>query len=112
MTDPDVLTRQTVDLLRDLIRNACVNDGSADSGGEIRSVRTLEGFFAGSGLELEVVEPHPGRASLIARIRGTDRTAPSLALVGHINIISKLGAWPAGRALLDEFAESLGGMVR
>jgi len=32
--------------------------------------------------------------------------------LGHINIISKLGAWPAGRALLDEFAESLGGMVR
>jgi len=87
MTDPDVLTRQTVDLLRDLIRNACVNDGTADSGGEIRSVRTLEGFFAGSGLELEVVEPHPGRASLIARIRGTDPTAPSLALVGHTDVV-------------------------
>jgi acetylornithine deacetylase/succinyl-diaminopimelate desuccinylase-like protein len=87
MTDPDVLTRQTVDLLRDLIRNACVNDGTPDSGGEIRSVRTLEGFFAGSGLELEVVEPHPGRASLIARIRGTDQTAPTLALVGHIDVV-------------------------
>ncbi|POH64828.1 acetylornithine deacetylase [Cryobacterium zongtaii] len=87
MTDPDVLTRQTVDLLRDLIRNACVNDGTADSGGEIRSVRTLEGFFAGSGLELEVVEPHPGRASLIARLRGTDKTAPSLALVGHTDVV-------------------------
>jgi acetylornithine deacetylase/succinyl-diaminopimelate desuccinylase-like protein len=87
MTDPDVLTRQTVDLLRDLIRNACVNDGTADSGGEIRSVRTLEGFFAGSGLEIEVVEPHPGRASLIARIRGTDPAAPSLALVGHIDVV-------------------------
>ncbi|WP_130177334.1 alpha/beta hydrolase [Cryobacterium sp. SO1] len=31
---------------------------------------------------------------------------------GHINIASKLGDWPAGRALLDEFAESLAGMVR
>lgn len=87
MTDPDVLTRQTVDLLRDLIRNACVNDGSPDSGGEIRSVRTLEGFFAGSGLELEVVEPHPGRGSLIARLRGTDPAVPALALVGHIDVV-------------------------
>ena len=87
MTDPDVLTRQTVDLLRDLIRNACVNDGTPDSGGEIRSVRTLEGFFAGSGLELEVVEPQPGRASLIARLRGTEPAAPSLALVGHIDVV-------------------------
>jgi len=31
---------------------------------------------------------------------------------GHINIASKLGAWPAGRAILDDFAESLAGMVR
>ncbi|MBX0300794.1 alpha/beta hydrolase [Cryobacterium sp. 1639] len=31
---------------------------------------------------------------------------------GHINAASKLGAWPAGRAILDEFALSLGGMVR
>ena len=32
--------------------------------------------------------------------------------LGHINIASKLGNWPAGRAILDEFAESLAGMVR
>ena len=31
---------------------------------------------------------------------------------GHINAASKLGAWPAGRAILDEFAQSLAGMVR
>ena len=31
---------------------------------------------------------------------------------GHINSASNLGAWPVGRALLDEFAESLSGMVR
>ena len=32
--------------------------------------------------------------------------------IGHINNASNLGAWPAGRALLDEFALSLAGMVR
>lgn len=31
---------------------------------------------------------------------------------GHINAASKLGAWPAGRAILDDFALSLSGMVR
>ncbi|MCY7290381.1 MAG: M20/M25/M40 family metallo-hydrolase [Cryobacterium sp.] len=106
MTDYDALTRQSVDLLRDLIRNACVNDGSPDSGGEIRSVRTLEGFFAGSGLDLEVVEPHPGRASLIARIRGTDPTAPALALVGHLDVVpvDDDGGWtrdPFGAEVVD-----------
>jgi len=101
MTDHEALTRQTVDLLRDLIRNACVNDGSPDSGGEIRSVRTIEGFLAGSGLEIEVVEPHPGRASLVARIPGTDRSAPSLALVGHTDVVpvneAGWAATPSGR---------------
>ena len=105
MSDHEALTRQTVDLLRDLIRNACVNDGTPDSGGEIRSVRTLEGFFAGSGLDLEVVEPHPGRASLIARIRGTDPTAPTLALVGHLDVVPvDDGGWtrdPFGAEIVD-----------
>jgi predicted alpha/beta hydrolase family esterase len=32
--------------------------------------------------------------------------------IGHINNASNLGAWPAGRMLLDEFAESLAGAVR
>jgi predicted alpha/beta hydrolase family esterase len=32
--------------------------------------------------------------------------------LGHINSASNLGAWPAGREILDEFAVSLSGMVR
>jgi predicted alpha/beta hydrolase family esterase len=51
---------------------------------------------------------------------GTARTLAStwgagfveVGRLGHINSASNLGAWPAGRALLDEFAESLAGAVR
>ena len=32
--------------------------------------------------------------------------------LGHVNAVSKLGAWPAGRDILEEFALSLNGMVR
>jgi acetylornithine deacetylase/succinyl-diaminopimelate desuccinylase-like protein len=81
------LAEQTTELLQALIRNRCVNDGTPDSGHEIRTVRTLQEFFEGSGLEGVVVEPHPGRASLIIRIPGTDPTAPSLALVGHTDVV-------------------------
>jgi acetylornithine deacetylase/succinyl-diaminopimelate desuccinylase-like protein len=81
------LADQTTELLRELIRNECVNDGTADSGHELRTVRTLQGFFEGSGLTGVVVEPHPERASLIVRIEGTDPTAPSLALVGHTDVV-------------------------
>ncbi len=81
------LAEQTTVLLQQLIRNAAVNDGTPDSGQEWRQVRTLQEFFAGSGLEGVVVEPHPGRQSLIVRIEGTDPGAPSLALVGHTDVV-------------------------
>lgn len=78
---------QTTELLQAIIQNACVNDGTPDSGQEIRTVETLQSFFEGSGLEGVVVEPHPGRASLVVRIEGTDPSAPSLALVGHTDVV-------------------------
>lgn len=81
------LAQQTTQLLQELIRNAAVNDGTPDSGHEHRQVRTLQRFFEGSGLEGVVIEPHPGRASLIIRIEGTDPSAPSLALVGHTDVV-------------------------
>ncbi|MGH8873402.1 MAG: M20/M25/M40 family metallo-hydrolase [Acidimicrobiia bacterium] len=73
-----------VDLLRQLIRNQCVNDGSADSGQEVRSVRTLLDFL---GVEGEVFEPEPGRQSLVYRVPGYDPDAPSLALVPHLDVV-------------------------
>lgn len=87
MTGDTSLAQQTVELLQLLIRNAAVNDGTPDSGQEWRQVRTLQEFFAGAGVEGFVVEPHPGRQSLIVRIEGTDRGAPSLALVGHTDVV-------------------------
>jgi acetylornithine deacetylase/succinyl-diaminopimelate desuccinylase-like protein len=81
------LAGQTTELLQALIRNRCVNDGSPGSGHELRTVRTLQAFFDGSGLDGVVVEPHPGRASTMFRVEGTDPTAPTLALVGHTDVV-------------------------
>ena len=36
---------EAVELLVALIQNGCVNDGTPDSGGEYRSVETLQDFF-------------------------------------------------------------------
>ena len=74
-------------LLRALIREACVNTGEPASGGEIRSVRVLQRFFDGAPLDLQVFESAPGRASLIARVRGSDPTAPALGLLGHLDVV-------------------------
>ena len=80
-------TGATVELLQGLIRNACVNDGTATSGQEVRSVDMLEAFLEGSGLDLERFEPAPGRVSLVARIEGSDPEAPSLCLMGHTDVV-------------------------
>ncbi len=75
---------ETVELLRTLVRNACVNDGTPDSGHEIRSVETLHDFFGRAGTTYEV---HPGRTSTVYRIPGADPGAPTLALMGHLDVV-------------------------
>ena len=71
-------------LLQELIRNACVNDGTAGSGHEERSVATLRDFL---GIAGQVFEPAPGRQSLLYRVAGFDPGAPSLALVPHLDVV-------------------------
>ena len=73
-----------VSLLQELIRNKCVNDGSPDSGQEVRSVRTLVEYI---GVEGEVFEPVAGRQSVVYRVPGFDPEAPSLALVPHLDVV-------------------------
>ncbi|WP_449279435.1 M20/M25/M40 family metallo-hydrolase [Leucobacter sp. GX0328] len=81
----------TVELLRAMIREACVNDGALDSGQEIRNVRVLQRFLAEAAaterLDVQVFEAAPGRASLIARVHGTDPDAPALGLLGHLDVV-------------------------
>jgi acetylornithine deacetylase/succinyl-diaminopimelate desuccinylase-like protein len=85
----DALTGQTVELLQQLIRNQCVNDGTVASGQEVRTTDLLRTYLQGSGLDLEVYEPlaAPGRTSLVARIEGSDPTAPTLCLMGHTDVV-------------------------
>ncbi len=86
MADP-TLTGETTELLQALIRNECVNDGSAESGEETRNADVLETFLEGAGVALERYEPLPGRGSIVARIEGSDPAAPSLCLMGHTDVV-------------------------
>jgi len=87
MTGSDDLTSQTVDLLQAMIRNACVNDGTPESGQEVRNADLLASYLVGSGLDVQSFEPTPGRTSLVARIEGFDSSAPSLCLMGHTDVV-------------------------
>jgi acetylornithine deacetylase/succinyl-diaminopimelate desuccinylase-like protein len=75
---------ETVELLRTLIRNACVNDGTPGSGQEIRSVETLHDYFGRAGTTFETL---PGRTSTVYRIPGADSSAPALALMAHLDVV-------------------------
>ncbi|MGE4566530.1 MAG: M20/M25/M40 family metallo-hydrolase, partial [Acidimicrobiales bacterium] len=67
--------------------NACVNDGTPESGQEVRNADVLQTFLEGTGLDLQRYEPTPGRTSLVARIEGSDPSAPSLCLMGHTDVV-------------------------
>jgi acetylornithine deacetylase/succinyl-diaminopimelate desuccinylase-like protein len=96
---------EVTDLLQQLIRNACVNDGTATSGNEVRSADLLASYLDGAGLDMERYEAAPGRTNLVARIEGSDRDAPTLLLMGHTDVVpANAEGWrhdPFGGELID-----------
>ena len=66
----------TLELLQELIRNACVNDLTPDSGFEVRNADTLENFFAGEDVSIERFESHPGRVSIVVTVPGDPAKEP------------------------------------
>lgn len=83
------LGEQTVDLLARLVRLGCVNDLTADSGGEERAADLLEEFFAGLPVSIERVTPHPGRTTLVVTVEGSapHGDGTPLTLVGHTDVV-------------------------
>jgi acetylornithine deacetylase/succinyl-diaminopimelate desuccinylase-like protein len=99
------LVEETTDLLQHLIRNECVNDGTAASGHEMKSVETLESYLRMPGVEMKRYEPSPGRGSIVLRIEGSDKNAKSLHLMGHLDVVPVTrSGWrndPFGGELID-----------
>lgn len=75
--------QQLVDVLRDMVRMDTTNP----PGNEIACVRYLKAQFEAAGIETHVVEPAPGRGSLIARLRGTGEARP-LMIMGHLDVVA------------------------
>ena len=101
----DQRTGEVTELLQRLIRNACVNDGTAESGNEARNADLLADYLEPSGVAFQRYEPLPGRGSLLGRIEGSDPSAPSLMLMGHLDVVPVNPAgWredPFGGELID-----------
>jgi acetylornithine deacetylase/succinyl-diaminopimelate desuccinylase-like protein len=98
-------TGEVTELLQQLIRNACVNDGTPGSGHETRNADTLEAYLATPGVEMRRFEAAPDRANLVLRVEGIDASAPTLCLMGHTDVVpANPAGWrrdPFGGELID-----------
>ncbi|MEX1173718.1 MAG: M20/M25/M40 family metallo-hydrolase [Chloroflexota bacterium] len=90
-----------VETLRDLIRIPSINPPpTAGADGETRVARYLEARLRALGLEPEVLEAVPGRASVHARLRGDGTGGDPLLLLSHLDVVPA----PPERWTHDPFA--------
>jgi acetylornithine deacetylase/succinyl-diaminopimelate desuccinylase-like protein len=74
-------------LCSDLIRIDTTNPGDHSGPGERTAAEWAAALLADVGLEPAVLESHPGRASVVARISGTDPGRPALLIHGHLDVV-------------------------
>jgi acetylornithine deacetylase/succinyl-diaminopimelate desuccinylase-like protein len=84
MTDP---SQEVVDICRQLIRFDTSNYGDDPRSGEREAAEYVAGLLAEVGLDAELIESAPGRASVFARIDGEDDGAPGMLLHGHLDVV-------------------------
>jgi acetylornithine deacetylase/succinyl-diaminopimelate desuccinylase-like protein len=78
---------EVADLCRELIRIDTTNPGDHSGPGERQAAEYVAGLLSDAGLTPTVVESHPKRTSLVARIEGQDRTRPALLVHGHLDVV-------------------------
>lgn len=78
---------EVVEICRDLIRFESVNDGTGRGKGERQAAEYVAGQLAEVGLEPQLFESAPGRASVVARIAGEDSSRDALLVHGHLDVV-------------------------
>jgi acetylornithine deacetylase/succinyl-diaminopimelate desuccinylase-like protein len=76
-----------VDICRDLIRIDTSNPGDHSGPGERLAAERVAALLAEVNLEPVVLESHPKRTSVVARIPGRDRSRPGLLVHGHLDVV-------------------------
>jgi acetylornithine deacetylase/succinyl-diaminopimelate desuccinylase-like protein len=78
---------EVVDLCRELIQFDTSNYGDHSGPGERKAAEWVAGKLAEVGLDPQIFESHPGRASTVARIAGEDPSRPALLIHGHLDVV-------------------------
>jgi acetylornithine deacetylase/succinyl-diaminopimelate desuccinylase-like protein len=74
-------------LCSDLIRIDTSNRGDHSGPGERKAAEHVAALLAEVGLDAKIFESHPGRASVAARVEGTDPSRPALLIHGHLDVV-------------------------
>src|SRR3712207_4389941 len=90
-TFPAPLSRaqdEVAELLSDLIRIDTTNTGDTATGkGERAAAEWVAGKIDEVGIDSVIHESEPGRASVVARIEGSDPSRPALLVHGHLDVV-------------------------
>ena len=78
---------EVVDICRDLIRIDTSNPGDHSGPGERQAAEHVAALLADVGLEPTVLESHPRRTSVVARLEGQDPNREALLVHGHLNVV-------------------------
>jgi len=78
---------EVAQLCSDLIRIDTTNLGDHSGPGERAAAEHVAALLAGAGLDPVLLESHPQRASVVARVAGTDPARPALLIHGHLDVV-------------------------
>jgi acetylornithine deacetylase/succinyl-diaminopimelate desuccinylase-like protein len=78
---------EVVTICRDLIRIDTSNPGDHSGPGERQAAEHVATLLDEVGLEPQILESHPKRASVVARINGRDAKRPGLLVHGHLDVV-------------------------
>jgi acetylornithine deacetylase/succinyl-diaminopimelate desuccinylase-like protein len=78
---------EVVTICRDLIRIDTSNPGDHSGPGERQAAEYVATLLGEAGLEPQILESHPKRASVVARINGRDAKRPGLLVHGHLDVV-------------------------
>lgn len=78
---------ETARIARDLIRIDTSNRGGGDANPERPAADYVAAFLRELGLDPVIIESAPGRASVVARVAGSERDLPALVLHGHLDVV-------------------------
>ena len=78
---------EAVEFCHDLLRIDTSNYGDDGGPGERTAAEYVAAALTGAGLEVELIEPRPGRTTVMARWAGLDPSRPGLLVHAHTDVV-------------------------